>query len=90
MAGAPGGGYLLVASDGGVFAFGGAGYFGSMGGRSLARPVVDATPTSDGQGYWLVASDGGIFAFGDAPFEGSVAGEPLVAPMVAVAAPPLP
>jgi hypothetical protein len=61
-----------------------------MGGRTLVKPVVAVTPTSDGQGYWEVASDGGIFAFGDAPFEGSVAGVRLVAPMVAIAAPPLP
>jgi hypothetical protein len=89
MAGAPGGGYWLVASDGGLFSFGGAGFFGSMGGQRLSRPVVGMTPTSTGQGYWLVASDGGIFAFGDAPFEGSEAGARLVAPMVGIAAPPL-
>jgi hypothetical protein len=33
-------GYWLVASDGGVFAFGSARFFGSMGGHGLARPVV--------------------------------------------------
>jgi hypothetical protein len=35
-----GGGYWLVASDGGVFTFGDAGYFGSMGGKKLSAPVV--------------------------------------------------
>jgi hypothetical protein len=35
-----GGGYWLVASDGGVFALGDAGFHGSMGGKALAKPVV--------------------------------------------------
>ena len=63
-------GYWLVASDGGIFAFGDAPFLGSMGGRPLNAPVVDMAPTPDGHGYWLVASDGGIFAFGDAAFTG--------------------
>jgi hypothetical protein len=29
-----------VASDGGLFAFGDAGFYGSMGGKALASPVV--------------------------------------------------
>ena len=57
-----GGGYWLVASDGGVFSFGDAHFFGSMGGRHLNQPIVGITPTPDGGGYWLVASDGGIFS----------------------------
>jgi len=37
-----GGGYWLVASDGGVFAFGGryGGFFGSTGAISLTKPMV--------------------------------------------------
>ena len=69
-----GGGYWLVAGDGGVFAYGDAQFFGSMGGRALNAPVVDLAPTPDGGGYWLVASDGGVFAFGDAQFLGSMGG----------------
>jgi hypothetical protein len=64
-----------VASDGGVFAFGDAGFYGSTGAIRLNRPIVGLVPTPTGQGYWLVASDGGIFAFGDAPFHGTVAGK---------------
>jgi NADH dehydrogenase FAD-containing subunit len=85
MAATPDGkGYWLVASDGGIFAFGDAGFYGSMGGRPLVRPVVGMAAPFGGGGYWLVASDGGIFAFGDAAFAGSMGGHPLDAPMVAV------
>ena len=81
-------GYWLVASDGGIFAFGDAGFHGSMGGRRLDRPVVGMAATPDGRGYWLVASDGGIFAFGDAGFHGSMGGQPLDRPIVGMAATP--
>ena len=41
MAPAPtGAGYWLVASDGGVFSFGDAGFEGSTGGLTLNRPIV--------------------------------------------------
>jgi len=70
---ADGKGYWLVASDGGIFAFGDAGFFGSTGALALNRPIVGMAATADGKGYWLVASDGGIFAFGDAAFYGSIA-----------------
>jgi hypothetical protein len=35
-----GGGYWMVASDGGVFNFGNADYFGSMGDTPLNAPIV--------------------------------------------------
>jgi len=79
-------GYYAVASDGGVFAFGNARFFGSMGGKHLNKPVVGIASTSDGGGYWEVASDGGIFAFGDAQFLGSMGGKPLNKPVVGIAA----
>jgi hypothetical protein len=69
------GGYWMVASDGGIFAFGDARFFGSMGGRPLNEPVVTMVPTSTNLGYWLIAADGGVFAFGDAGFRGSIPGE---------------
>jgi hypothetical protein len=34
-----GGGYWLVSSDGGVYAFGDAAFYGSMGGRRLNQPM---------------------------------------------------
>jgi hypothetical protein len=67
-------GYWLVGSDGGIFTFGAAQFYGSTGALRLQRPVVGITPTSDLGGYWLVASDGGVFTFGDAGFFGSIPG----------------
>ena len=83
----PSNGYWLVGSDGGLFAFGDAPFYGSTGGIALNRPMVGMQPTADGQGYWMSASDGGIFAFGDAPFRGSTGGQNISAPVVAMAAP---
>jgi IPT/TIG domain len=71
---APTHGYWLVGSDGGIFTFGSAQFYGSTGSLRLQRPVVGITPTRDRGGYWLVGSDGGIFAFGDAGFHGSIPG----------------
>ena len=79
-------GYWLVASDGGVFAFGDASFYGSMGGKRLAQPIVGIASTPDGHGYWLVAADGGLFAFGDAGFYGSMGGRPLAKKVVGLAA----
>ena len=67
-------GYWLVGSDGGIFSFGAAAFYGSMGGTPLQRPVVGITPSASRTGYWLVASDGGIFSFGNSSYYGSVPG----------------
>ncbi|HVL91940.1 MAG TPA: hypothetical protein VM264_01200, partial [Acidimicrobiales bacterium] len=82
------GGYWTAAADGGVFAFGQAEFFGSMGGARLNRPIVGMAPTPSGRGYWLVAADGGIFAFGDARFLGSTGGLRLNSPVVGMARSP--
>ncbi len=81
-------GYWLVASDGGIFTFGSAGFHGSMGGTPLNRPIVGLAATPDGGGYWEVAADGGVFAFGDAGFFGSTGGIALNRPIVGMAASP--
>ena len=81
-------GYRLVASDGGIFAFGDAGFFGSTGAMTLAKPIVGMAATPSGRGYWLVASDGGIFAFGDAGFFGSTGAMTLAKPIVGMASTP--
>ena len=86
MAAVPdGGGYWLAASDGGVFDYGTAGFFGSAGALHLQAPIVGMAATPDGGGYWLVASDGGIFSYGDARFYGSAGSLPLNAPVVGMA-----
>src|SRR5256714_6208040 len=81
-------GYWLFGSDGGVFTFGDAQFYGSTGSMHLNKSVVAMTSTPSGQGYWLFASDGGVFAFGDAGFFGSTASMHLNAPIVAMAATP--
>jgi hypothetical protein len=81
-------GYWLVASDGGIFNYGDAGFFGSTGGIKLNQPIVGMAPTPDGKGYWLVAADGGIFNYGDAGFFGSAGGTTLNKPVVGIAATP--
>ena len=81
-------GYWMVASDGGIFAYGGARFLGSTGATRLNMPIVGMAPTPSGNGYWLVASDGGIFAFGDAGFFGSTGAMKLNQPIVGMAATP--
>ena len=44
VATATGHGYWMVASDGGVFAFGDAGFVGSLGGRTISSPIVGFAP----------------------------------------------
>ena len=85
---ASGQGFDAAGADGGVFAFGTARFFGSMGGLRLDAPIVGMAPTPDGDGYWLVAADGGVFAFGDARFFGSMGGDHLDAPVVGMAPTP--
>ena len=64
---ADGAGYFMVASDGGVFAFGDAKFEGScpaLGG--CAGSAVAVMPDSTGNGYWLVTTAGHVYTFGDA------------------------
>ena len=75
MAATPDGdGYWLVASDGGIFNYGDAGFYGSTGGQPLNAPIVGmaATPTAGATGLWRATA--GIFNYGDASFYGSAGG----------------
>jgi Fibronectin type III domain/IPT/TIG domain len=80
--------YWEDASDGGVFSFGHARFYGSMGGRTLNKPMVGMAATPDCKGYWLVASDGGVFSFGDAIFYGSMGAHHLNKPIVGMESTP--
>lgn len=62
----PQGGYIVVQEDGGVFAFDGAPFRGSLPEIPVTHgfPVTGAAWTPDGNGYWLVGQDGALFAFG--------------------------
>ncbi len=81
-----GNGYWLVASDGGIFSYGDATFYGSTGAIHLNQPIVGMAATPDGKGYWLVASDGGIFSYGGAQFYGSTGSIRLNKPVVGMAA----
>jgi len=75
-AAAVGQGYVLVASDGGVFNYN-MGFYGSVpgslhAGQHLVAPIVGIAVTHSGKGYWEVGADGGLFNYGDAPFLGSI------------------
>ena len=73
-----------MASDGGIFSYGDAGFDGSAGSLVLNKAIVGMLGAPGGGGYWLVASDGGIFSYGDATFNGSTGGLALAAPIVAM------
>ena len=45
-----GNGYWLVASDGGIFSYGDATFYGSTGGMHLNKPIVGMASTNDGNG----------------------------------------
>ncbi len=65
-------GYFMVASDGGVFAFGDAAFEGScpaIGG--CAGAAVAVMPDANNDGYWLVTATGHVYAFGNAPVLGA-------------------
>lgn len=79
--------YRTVASDGGIFDFGGAPFYGSTGAIRLNQPIVAMAADPATGGYWFVARDGGIFAF-RAPFLGSAAGFGLTAAVVGMASTP--
>ena len=86
--GRPGGGYWLVASDGGIFSFGNAAVLRLDGRHPLNKPIVGMAATPDGGGYWLVASDGGHLRLRRRAVLGSTGGIALNQPIVGMAATP--
>ena len=57
-------GYWLVASDGGVFSFGDAGFHGSLGGSQPVHSVIGMFFIGAGTGYTLVDTNGTSTKFG--------------------------
>jgi len=66
-----------------VFAFGDAGFFGSVPAQGIraSAPLISIEPTPTGDGYWIIGSDGSVFSYGDAQFPGSLVHEHLAAPV---------
>ena len=81
---ANGNGYWFTAADGGVFAFGDAPFYGSLGNIPQSRPVVAMTATANGRGYWFTNSNGAVTAYGDATYWGS-APQVIAQPVVGMA-----
>lgn len=77
-----------VFGDGGVLAYGAAGFFGSPTLVRLAAPIVAMAATPEGLGYWLAGADGGVLSFGDARYYGSAGKLRLGAPVVAMSGTP--
>jgi hypothetical protein len=78
-----GAGYDEVATDGGVFNFGSAHFFGSAGSLHLNAPVVGIAAAPDNASYWTFASDGGVFNYGTgSQFKGSAGSLHLNKPVV--------
>ncbi|MHB1821630.1 MAG: hypothetical protein ACYCTL_03460, partial [Acidimicrobiales bacterium] len=88
----PGGGLLVTTDAGGVYAYAGARYYGSLSALPASvqpgSPVVGIASAPDGRGYWQVTADGSVYSFGDAQFHGSMGGHALAAPVVGIAADP--
>ena len=78
---ADGGGYWGVATNGGVYSFGDAKFYGSARSYSPPAPIVGMATDSATGGYWEVASNGGVYSF-NAPFYGSARSYSPPAPIV--------
>jgi len=81
-----GGGYLLLARDGGLFSFGYSHFLGSLPGKGWCPgpTALSFAQTPDAPGYWMLLSDGQIVPFGGAKQWGQPA--TTKSPAVALAA----
>jgi hypothetical protein len=83
-----GSGLLLAASDGGVFTYGSAAFFGSDAGKINLSPTVGISTSPAVAGYWLAAADGSVHPFGAGNFYGDMSHVVLNEPVVGIAATP--
>jgi peptidoglycan DL-endopeptidase CwlO len=63
-----------VASDGGIFTFGDAAFYGSTASAPSPDPAEKVVPTTTGDGYWIEDQNGTMSPFGDAQGAPPVAG----------------
>ena len=76
LASAPGAnGYFSLDRRGGVLAFGGTVWYGSLRSRKSPYRPVDLATTRRADGYWILASNGGVFAHGAAQWYGSLSSQ---------------
>lgn len=81
-------GYWLLASDGGIFTFGHAHFWGSAPASGETGTFTAIAGSPDGRGYWLVTSAGKVDAFGSAESHGSVASGKAKGSVVGIAVTP--
>src|SRR5678809_1368484 len=73
-----GNGYWFTASDGGIFSFGDAKFFGAAASipAPAGRNVTAMVPSNDGAGYWQASATGELLAFGSAADFGGLPSAP--------------
>lgn len=74
------GGVYVLKADGGVFAYGGAPFYGSAPGKGVHWDMKAAWATSimltpSQQGYWILGANGDVVTCGDAEFHGTFHGQ---------------
>jgi len=87
-----GGGYWLLLTDGAVYAFGDAKWYGDLRGSTWhggpvppGAPAVGIAATPNGAGYYVASADGDVYAFGDAVYRGSRGGRNTEGGIVGIA-----
>ncbi|MGH2684844.1 MAG: hypothetical protein ACRDJP_05185, partial [Actinomycetota bacterium] len=84
-----GAGYWIVTTDGNIYSFGDAEFFGSpaLSGLCEVPKAVRIVASGSGNGYWVQSADGTTWAFGDARHYGDTTrlGLRLNAPMIDLA-----
>jgi hypothetical protein len=87
------GGYWLVGTDGGIFAYGPAHFQGSIDSIGLtitpgvypSEGVTGISRSHTGDGYWLVTDTGAVYSFGDAQYHGGASlSDPPAHPIIAI------
>jgi len=81
-----GNGYWILFSNGEIYTYGDAAYWGSPFGQiQFSNPASAIVATSDGAGYWVTTFNGAVYAYGDAPNAGDLVAIHLNGQIVAAA-----